>query len=212
MSKDSLELEAQLIETIVERRNAIITQAQEKVKIIMESAREEADKITKESEEAIISLVGPEIRAVNDRIIGSVELEGRKKLIQTRQDILSNIFNQAEERLNIMANNSESDYMALLNKMIEESILAIGGDEYIIMVNQRDYSYLKNNIKEIKNNLKNILGEGTLIIDDSTIDISGGVVIKNSDSSKIFYNTLKGRLNYVREKIEADVAKFLGVI
>ena len=78
MSTNSLELEAQLIEKIVEKRKGIMARAEEKTKEIMASAEEEVEKIRAESEKQIISLVGSELRAVSDRIVGNAELDGRR--------------------------------------------------------------------------------------------------------------------------------------
>jgi vacuolar-type H+-ATPase subunit E/Vma4 len=42
--------------------------------------------------------------------------------------------------------------------------------------------------------------------------VIGGVVMRNSNGTKTFHNTLEGRLVNVRNRIEAQVGKTLGVI
>ncbi|MBA7663075.1 hypothetical protein ES703_71113 [subsurface metagenome] len=53
MSTNTFELEAQLIEKIVEKRKNIMTHAEEKTKKIMASAKEEVEKINAESERQV---------------------------------------------------------------------------------------------------------------------------------------------------------------
>jgi vacuolar-type H+-ATPase subunit E/Vma4 len=206
-----MEMEAQLIEKIVDKRNAIKAKAEEKARKIIESAEEEVEKIKVESEKQIISLVGSELRAVNDRIVGSAELEGRKMLMMARQELLSQVFEEAERRLVEMAEGMGPEYTSILAKMISESASAIGGEEFIVTANERDLAYIKKNLKTINRDLKKALG-GAIKIEDEPVDITGGVVVRNDDATKTYYNTLKGKLDNVRSRIEAKVATTLGVI
>ena len=212
MSTNSMEMEAQLIEKIVDKRNAIKAKAEEKARKIIESSEEEVEKIKAESEKQVISLVGFELRAVNDRIVGSAGLEGRKMLMMARQKILSEVFEEAERRLGELAKGMGPDYTTTLVKMISESASAMGGEEFIVTANDRDLAYIKNNLKTINRDLKQTLGGGAIKIEDDPIDITGGVVVRNNDATKTYYNTLKGRLDNVRSRIEAEVAQILGVI
>jgi len=212
VSTNSLELEAQLIEKIVEKRKIIMTRAEEKTKKIMGSAEEEVEKIRAESEKQIISLVGSELRAVSDRIVGSAELDGRRMLMQTRQELLSKVFEAAERKLEEMAEGMKSDYTTILVKLISESASAIGGEVFYVTANERDLTYLKKNLKTINRDLKKDLGDITIKLEDDPVDITGGVVVRNDDATKTYYNTLKGKLDNVRSRIEAEVAQILGVI
>jgi len=212
VSTNSMEMEAQLIEKIVDKRNAIKAKAEEKARKIIKSAEEQVEKIKAESEKQIISLVGSELRAVNDRIVGSAGLEGRKMLMMARQKILSEVFEEAERRLGELAKGMGPDYTTTLVKMISESASAMGGEEFIVTANDRDLAYLKKNLKTINRDLKQTLGGGAIKIEADPIDITGGVVVRNNDATKTYYNTLKGKLDTVRVRIEAEVAQILGVI
>jgi V/A-type H+-transporting ATPase subunit E len=211
MSAESIEMEAQLIEKIVEKRNTIIAIAEKKSKEMLESAEEEVAKIKAESEKQVVSLMGSELRAVNDRILGGAELEGRKMLMMTRQNLLSEVFNETESRLDKMAEDMGSDYTVILRKMISESVSAIGGEEFIVSANKRDLEYLKENLRTINKDLNENFNS-SIELNDEPIDIKGGVVVRNTDATKTYYNTLKGKLDNVRSRIEAEVAEILGVI
>jgi V/A-type H+-transporting ATPase subunit E len=206
-----MDLEAKLIENVVDKRESLLSQAKEKAEKVIKSAKEEVKTINAESEKQILSLVGSELRAVNDRIVGSAELEGRKMLMQARQELLSKVFEEAERRLEVMAEGMGSDYTDILVKMISESASAIGGEEFIVAANERDLAYLKKSLRTINKDLKKALG-GTIKLGDEPIEITGGIVVRNNDATKTYYNTLKGTLVKVRSRIEAEVAEILGVI
>lgn len=214
MSTTPLELETQLIERTIKQRNELLTRAGESAEKILKAAEEEVERIGAESERQILSLVGSELRAVRDRIVGGAELEGRKMMMLSRQELLSKVFDAARERLAEVAEGKDksSDYEDILVKLIIETVSAIGGEEFIVSANEKDLAYLKKNLKKVNEQVSDALGEGDLKLDDEPIDVIGGVVIRNSDGTKTFHNTLEGRLVNVRSRIEAQVGKTLGVI
>ena len=214
MSTTPLELETQLIERTIKQRNELLTRAGESAEKILKAAEEEVERIGAESERQILSLVGSELRAVRDRIVGGAELEGRKMMMLSRQELLSKVFDAARERLAEVAEGKDksSDYEDILVKLIIETVTAIGGEEFIVSANEKDLAYLKKNLKKVNEQVSDALGGGDLKLDDEPIDVIGGVVIRNSDGTKTFHNTLEGRLVNVRSRIEAQVGKTLGVI
>ena len=214
MSSKSLEVETQLIERIVQKRNERLARAEEKAEKIIKSAEQEVEKIKEETERQIFSLVGSELRAVRDRIVGRTELEGRRMLMQSRHQMLSSVFEEAEKQLEKIAQGKDTsvDYSVILGKLIVEAATAIGGKEFIIASNQRDLDFINKNLKNLNKNLEDVLGEVTLKLDDKPLDIMGGVVVRNSDGTKTFYNTLDGRLEKVKARILAEVGKIIEVI
>ena len=214
MSAKTLELETQLIERIVKKRKERLLRAEERANQILKSAEEEVERIKSESEKQILSLVGSELRAVRGRIVGSAELKGRKMVLLSRQELLSHVFEDAEKRLAQISDGKDkgTDYGEVLAKLIVETALAIGGEEFIVSANTRDLEYLKKNLNKIRNQVKDAVGVGDLKLDDEPIDVIGGVVVRNSDGTKTFHNTLEGRLVNTRGRVEAQVSKILGVI
>jgi vacuolar-type H+-ATPase subunit E/Vma4 len=214
MSAGSIELDAQLIERVVDRRKALIARAEEEEERVLQEAGRECERIRVESDKQILNIVGSELRAVRDRIVGRAELEGRKLLMLARDDLSSSVFNEAERRLWEMAEGrvESIDFGEVLVKLIVEAASAIGGEEFIAAANERDLKYLKNNLKEIKSSVNEALSGVDLHIDVKPVATMGGVIVRNMESSKIYYNTLEGRLKNVRSRIEALVAETLGVI
>jgi vacuolar-type H+-ATPase subunit E/Vma4 len=209
MSEVKLDLEAQLIERAIAERNEVLQRARDRAKTIIHRAEEEAERIQKDSERQILNIVGSELRAVRDRIVGQAELEGRKELMNARIRLLDSVFQEARNILeDIAKGTSDEDYHKILKKLISEAVTSIGEKKVIVTANKGDLVYLKENLEEIKREMPGI----ELTIEGNPLDIMGGVEVKNFEGTKIFRNALEGRLNKVRQEMEAEIAKKLGVI
>ena len=209
MSK-SIGMETGLIEKTVEKRNKILADAEKRAEEILKAAEVERARINTETDRQILQLMGSELKTVRDRIIGQTELEGRKALMTARAEMLSKVYSQVENRLKdvVEVKSEDHDYGVILNKLIKEGVLAIGGNEFIVSANKRDMEYLRKNLKKIGETLEGM----TLKLDEKPVEILGGVVIKNPMGDKVYYNTLEGRLERVRRIMEARIAEKLGVI
>lgn len=209
MSK-SIGMETGLIEKTVQKRNKILADAEKRAEEILKAAEVERARINTETDRQILQLMGSELKTVRDRIIGQTELEGRKALMTARAEMLSKVYSQVENRLKdvVEVKSEDHDYGVILNKLIKEGVLAIGGNEFIVSANKRDMEYLRKNLKKIGVTLEGM----TLKLDEKPVEILGGVVIKNPMGDKVYYNTLEGRLERVRRIMEARIAEKLGVI
>ena len=214
MSESSMELEAQLIERIVEQRKQLLKDADNEIEKIVESAEETVAKIVSDSDVEILSLIGSDLNAAKDRIIGNAQLEGRKNLLLTRQGILTGVFDDVLERLRGVARGDDAsvDKGEILIALIKEAAAAIGGDELIVSANEADREYLDKNLGNVSMALEQSIGEIKVSLGSEPLDIVGGVVVRNSDGTKTYHNTLEGRLASVRARLESEVAEKLGVL
>jgi vacuolar-type H+-ATPase subunit E/Vma4 len=204
----SIELEAQLIERTVDERNQIIENAKARASNILKNARLDVERINNDTDRQVLNIVGSELRAVRDRIVGQAELQGRKQLMEERGNLMGEVYRDAEDRLRLIAaGDSEIDYVEVLHKLISEAIEAIGGEDFNIQANEKDLGYLKNNNSKLNEKL-----DVNLKIADEALDIIGGIVVNNPQRTKIFHNTLDGRLISVRERLQAEVGEKLGLI
>jgi vacuolar-type H+-ATPase subunit E/Vma4 len=203
-------METGLIEKTVQKRNKILADAEKRAEEILNAAEAERARINTETDRQILQLMGSELKTVRDRIIGQTELEGRKALMTARAEMLSKVYSQVENRLKdvVDVKSEDHDYGVILNKLIKEGVLAIGGNEFIVSANKRDMEYLRKNLKKIGETLEGM----TLKLDEKPVEILGGVVVKNPMGDKVYYNTLEGRLERVRRTMEARIAEKLGVI
>ena len=125
----SIELEAGLIEKAVEERNTIITEAESRAERILENARLEKARIENDVERHLRTIVGSELRAVHDRIVGRANLDGRKMIMEAKMGLLETVFESVKEKLETMAKKGGADYQDVVKKLISESVEAIGEEE-----------------------------------------------------------------------------------
>ena len=203
----SIELEAGLIEKAVEERTAIIAKAEARAERILENARQEEARIKSDVERHLRTIVGSELRAVHDRIVGRANLDGRKVVMEAKMELLDTVFESAQKKLEAMAKKGGAHYQEVVKKLISETVEAIGEDELIVSSNKADHGFLKKTISELSKELG-----VSLRLDDKPIDTMGGVIVKNQRGTKVYYNTLEGRLSKVRESKASEVAEKLGVI
>ena len=206
----SIEVEADIIEKGIQKRNKILADAEIQSQKILEGAKAEAARVSTEADKQILQIVGSELKTVRLRIIGKTELQYKKALMNKRGEMLSNVYNQVESRLKNLAEGKlkDHDYKLILEKLVIEGVSAIGGNEVIITANKNDMDYIKKNIKKIGKNIEGV----ALKLDESPIETLGGVVIKNPTGTKIFYNTFEGRLARAMSGTESRIAKMLEMI
>jgi vacuolar-type H+-ATPase subunit E/Vma4 len=206
----SQDLDAKLIERIVEQRNRIIAEAKQRAQGILEKAEEDRQRIMEQTDKSIESIVGSELRAVHDRIVGRAQLEGRKKLLYARMEVLGAVRSEALEELKSMSEGKhpDYDYSEMLMKLIAEADQALAEEEYIIAANKRDLAYLKKNLSKVKE----ALGGKKVQLSETPLDIVGGIVVMNANGTKTMENTLERRLETANSRLQTEIAKKLGVI
>lgn len=204
-----MDLEAQLIERAVEERREILQKAKARAASILQKAENEVERIRRNTERQVVSIVGSELRAVRDRLVGQAELEGRKALMNARKNLMDSVFGGARKKLEeISKGETETDYHRVLENLISEAIKAIGGESFVVWANKADLAYLSENLEKMD------FGTSGLEIElgEKPVDVIGGVIVENLEGTKIYRNTLGGRLMKVRQDSEAEIAKKLGVI
>jgi len=203
----SIELEAGLIEKAVEERNAILAKAEARAERILENARQEEARIRNDTERHLRTIVGSELRAVHDRIVGRANLDGRKTVMEAKMELLDDVFESAREKLEAMAKTGGGDYQEVVKKLVSEAAEAMGEEELIVSSNEADQGFLKKTLSELSREL------GVSIkLDGEPLETMGGVIVKNPKATKVYYNTLEGRLIEARQSKASEVAEKLGVI
>src|SRR4030042_6487942 len=199
----SQDMDAKLIEKIVEQRNAMLAEAKQRAQGILEKAEEDRKRIMEQTKRSIESIVGSEARAVHDRIVGKAQLEGRKKLLYARMEVLGAVHSEALEELKSIAEGKhpDYDYSEMLMKLIVEADQALAEEEYIIAANKRDLAYIKKNISKVKETL----GGKKVQLSETPLDIVGGVVVMNANGTKTMENTLERRLETANSRLQTEI-------
>lgn len=203
-------LDTQLIEKTIEQRNKILEQAEARAERILKDAEEERKRIMEQNNNAIQNVIGSELKAVHDRIVGQAELEGRKKLLEARHEVLSKVEVHALEELKLVAMRKHPDYNydEILLNLVLEAIKSINEEHYIVRSNNNDIEFLTKNVEAIKEKS----GVTSIEVSEQPINVIGGVHVSNLNGQKSMVNTLDVRLENAGEILQSEIAEKMGVI
>lgn len=149
----------------------IITKAQKEADEIMEAAKLEADK--KCSEIALKSEA--EEKAILSRTESAAALQEKKKILDAKQQIISNVITNARHSL---AELSDSEYMDIILRMVKKFA---HNKEGVILFSQKDKHRLP---ADFGNKVTQALAEkknASLAISEETVTIDGGFILKYGD-------------------------------
>jgi V/A-type H+-transporting ATPase subunit E len=205
-----------LTETISSMQNEIQRRAQQESKKILSEAKKEAQGIINSSkdrsEKIRVEKIKPEAATMRRKIIGSAELDGRKSIINAKEEILSKVFDFTRERLQKIAQgkDKEFNYEEIIFNMIKEAALKIDEDRLMIAANKTDHSHLSSKLSSIKQKLSKELNRKVdLEIVKDPHDYIGGVIVYNANRKKIYNNTIEGRLSELRSRMRGIISKDL---
>ena len=205
----SLDLETRLIERTMAQRDEMIAKADAEAKTLVENAEKEAQRLKSEADRQILNIVASVLRGVRDRIVGGVELDSRKQLMVAREETLQQIYSDAEKKLKELTADKKA-YHEILMKLIAEAVTAIGGEDFVISVNDADITDLMKNHKKLEADITKMVGAKVIIkIDATPISAIGGAVVKNAEGTKVYHNTLEGRVAKARTKLNVELTKVL---
>jgi len=192
------------IEALVEE---IRRRAEAEASKIIEDAKKRAEEIVREAEREVERLVEHEARpramVLRRRILGSAELRGRAEVLKAKEEVIEKISDRARAKLEAIASGKDSsvDYKEVLYGLLKEAVERLGEPRAIVCANERDRKYLEDSLSDLESRLREDLGRDVeLILGDRVLDCIGGVVVESPDRSKVYYNTLDGRLEEVLKR------------
>ena len=201
------------IETMIEE---IRQRGETEAKRIIEEARRKADAMVEEAKRRVKMMVmaeaRPQVLTLRRRVLGTVELEGRRKMIKVKEEVVDRVVEMAKARIEGISSGKDKrvDYREILYSLIKEAVNGVGESKVYISANERDLKYLKRNLNSISKRLSRELGfEVKLGIDEKPINCMGGVIVRNEDCTKVYYNTLDGRLNEAVKRFRSFLGKTL---
>jgi len=197
-------------------QNEIWRRAQQESKKILSEAKKEAQRLINSSkdrsEKIRIEKIKPEAATMRRKIIGSAELDGRKAIINAKEEILSKVFVFTKERLQKIAQGKDKDvnYEEIIFNMIKEAASEIDEDKLLISANETDHSYLSSKLSSIKQKLdKELNRKFDLEIIKEPHDYIGGIIAYNVDKTKIYNNNIEGRLLELQSRMRGRISKDL---
>lgn len=161
----------------------------------------EAEKILKKAEgeakakrEEILAQSKLDVSATAKQIQSLAAQNEKKKLLIAKQEIIDGIL---EDTLKYLENMDESEYFAIIEKMI---VKYAGEDAGDILFNAKD-------LARIPDSIKNLIKQKNLTLSDNTVDISGGFILSYG---KIDENcSFDGLFLALREPLQDKIGQIL---
>ncbi|MCK5811699.1 MAG: hypothetical protein KAG94_02260 [Clostridiales bacterium] len=186
-----------IIEKIISQANKQADNELKYVNTKIDKQFKEQQKRFKRTLESELAHAKVKAQEEHKRVIAGAKLESRKNLLQTKVDLINEVFDKTLEHLMELSVDEKVNFLTNVAK----GSLIVGNNE--LMLNDSD-------TKDIGSKLvKQLSTDKTKKVSlcEKTIDVCGGLVIRND---KIQTNlTYKAILRVEREKLEGEVVKLL---
>jgi len=193
-------------------RQEILSKARKQAEDLLEEAKEEAEVARQEAEKEaqsikarILGEARKEAALDRRRTISAARLEAQRTLLAKREEIISQVFAQARQRL---AKLRHSDaYPDVLQRLIAEAAASLGGGDLVVWANAEDMALLDD---KFLTKVTRDLGPGTkLKRGGHPIDIDGGVIVECADGHMRYDNSFAARLERFRDELRNEVYHIL---
>ena len=176
----------------------IVADAEERSAQILEEGQKEA----RDEAKSIVAKAEKQAQAQASHILTLARLEGRKQVLEAKQEALGEAFRAALERLSQL---EDATYLKLRKEAITAH--AVGGDEELL-VNAADKKRITCEfLKDLNEQLKKQGLEGTVALADETVAIAGGCILRGEDME--VNASFDALLKTLREELEPEIAGHL---
>jgi V/A-type H+/Na+-transporting ATPase subunit E len=190
--------------------NKVLTQAEQDLITKIDSAYEESLTNLEKSKtnlrleyDKIVQGARKQAENLKRQIVGSSRLASRNKQLVIVETAVNDAFEMAKKKLESSA--KEKSYSSLINKMLKESISAIGSNEVIVECNKRDTDLVKKSISGLsKDNIK-----AKAVLSEKSINVIGGIRMRSADGSMTYDNTLDSRIERLKPLIRKNIVQML---
>jgi V/A-type H+-transporting ATPase subunit E len=195
---------SKILEDANKTANEIKSEAQKEAESILQKAKEEAE-LRKQN---ILKKGEKDAEMIYNRIIAEARLNAKKKMLEERENLIKMAIEKLEEDLVKLPKKEE--YKDMLLKLIIEGVFSVGGGELILHLNKNDYELINDDaLWAIEKEAEERLRKTTILKRGEPVDIIGGCIIKTSDESKVYDNSLEAVFERNLESIRAKVADLL---
>ncbi|MFX0204133.1 MAG: V-type ATP synthase subunit E [Candidatus Hodarchaeota archaeon] len=201
-------------ETLEKLVRTIMSEAEaEAAKIIAEAENEKARIIKEAQEEAerrrqsILRDTRAEEELSKRRELARTGLQIRMEILATKERMIEQAFAAAMEKLQTFTKTPE--YASLLEHLIIEGTVGLGGGDIHIQTNHND-ALLLHDLQKLDQFISNrIKTPTTLYLLPDRLNCSGGVLIKKADGSIMIDNTFEAKVARQRRELRLLVSKIL---
>lgn len=151
------------LETVKEE---IVRTAKEQETVLVAEARKEAGKIMKEAEKKVEEIreksnvvIKAKVDALKKQELASAELENKKMILETKKQLIENVFTGAKKKLDGLSTEKRGAYIKKLFEKAKKDLGVVN-----VYCNSKDLGFLKD-------------------FNAKTADISGGLIAENKDGT-----------------------------
>jgi len=191
-------IKAKILEDAESRASQILEQAKAEAREIVESALKEAERKRAD----ILGKAESDGMELYRRLLSEANLEGRKEILKTKQELIESAFSLALDKLCKLP---DKDYQKLLENMAAE---AATDEEGEILLSEKDRNRIeKDFIKNINKRISSSGKNGKLVLSRDSIKTAGGFVIRYDDME--INNTFEVLFEMLKPRLENDVVRIL---
>ncbi|MEW6592707.1 MAG: V-type ATP synthase subunit E family protein [Candidatus Hadarchaeota archaeon] len=199
LSKNTQLMVAELLKEANKKAEELISSAKKEAATTLHAAKFTA----REEEEKDMRNVKAESKRAADEVLAKGKLQAKKEALQRREEMISNIFKEAEKGLEKFV--KLEVYKKSLGKRAAAACKKLGSPDVVIMANRRDLQELKKSEKEI---VKALGGKASVAF-GGPIQAIGGVLVKSADGKVEVDETFDGRMKRELDDIRVKVAKII---
>jgi len=192
-----------IISNAKEEANLILSDAKKQAKEIQQKGKDLAEK----EKQIILESRVKTIKEQEKQQIASLNLQARREILLKKEAEIIKTFDLAKNEL---ANfNKKAEYDKILESLIIEAGMAIGGGNLTILVRKEDQNKIKDFAPIAKEITKKTGNKCSLQLSKNTINTIGGVMLKTDDESISINNTFEAILQKKYNNIRTSVANTL---
>ncbi len=202
MSERVEKIEEIIIKEAKEKAENITAKAKEKAKEVLNKAQQEAEKAAKE----IIDRKRAEAESQARRILSEAKLEARLKILNAKEQLISEVFDEAVKRLKGFSQSTQ--YKAALENLIKDAAMIIGGGDLEVLLPENTNVNL--DLAKIAREVEERTGRPTsFTISKNRVRSIGGVIVRSKDQLFTVDNTFEARFERLRAQLRVNVASLL---
>jgi V/A-type H+-transporting ATPase subunit E len=143
------------------------------------------------------------------QIISEAKMNARRAELGAKEEVIEAAFSKATDELKDIASSNSDEYKDSLSKMIKEAADEIGGNNFVIQLNEADTEIMKGQLKESSSDDSSFQVEDITFEIGEPIDAIGGVILKTSNGDIEVNNTIEARLERYKSVLRSEVANIL---
>jgi V/A-type H+-transporting ATPase subunit E len=149
------------------------------------------------------------IEESNRQRIAEIKVENHIKMQNFKSRLIEKAFSEAKEKLQDYYQKEE--YPEVLNKLIMQAGIILGGGELLVKLNKRDKDKMTpKNLKMLSEKISNKTKKETrLIIEKKGLNTIGGALISLKNQKASIDNTFETLLEENKEKAKTEIEKIL---